>query len=245
MILINLLPPELRKHSSGINPIVVSIAVGGVANLLLILLIGAIQFWRIPHANNELTARKATLDIKKAEAQKVRDLITKIEEHKERRDKVTMLLAKKVYWAHTLDDFANLLTGKWSIPGFDVRVQDLSIRELVAQSTERRSPGSSKAEAVSFSFKWKWKMVGMQEQYSGDYVQSFLKTIEKSPFWRRNGFNGKPEDNYPGDSPKWDSEINRKIVDGTLEWRRTKLVDLGKQQAQQPTGAAAASTTGN
>jgi hypothetical protein len=240
MILINLLPPELRKRAGGVNPIFLAVIGGAVVNVALLGFWLWLHFMRLPHAEDVLNEKIALLEVRTAEAQVVIDLQAKIAEAKVRRNKIVSLLARKMYWAKTLDDFANLLTGKFGFPGFngamvempglDVRIGELTIKELGAQTTARRGGGASKGEEVVYGFKWKYKLLGTDMNRPGEYVKAFFKTTERSVFWtdKDNNFNGKPEDGYFGDRPEIRTKIGRVVVEGTLEWQRHKTIAATK-----------------
>src|SRR4051812_18347737 len=126
MILINLLPPELRKRSTTYNPLVLAF-VGEMAVCLLIFCFCAWIHWgKIKEAERIRNAKQDELDAKSQQAQAVLEKETKIAEFQERLDKLHDLLGRKVYWAHTLDDFANLLASDFP-GGFRVRCLGLDI----------------------------------------------------------------------------------------------------------------------
>jgi hypothetical protein len=247
MILINLLPPELRKRHGGISPAFASIVVGGVVNVLLLLGWLFLLFIREPHAARELDDRNKQIVDKKVLADKVNAEKAEIQKHLDRRNKIVGLINSKMYWAHTLDEFSNRLTansGNWLVPGFEVRASELSIKEM---SDSKDKPGAKKGGdiIVNFAFKWKYKIVGMGPiDKSGDYMKAFFKTIEKDPFWKNNGFIDNPDKSYHGFQPKWNDEIKRLIIENTLDWVRSKTVAQIKGEEPKPKapakGAAAA-----
>ena len=221
MILINLLPPELRRRQGGVSPVFMSVVGGGVAALLLVGMFAYVHWGRIPNARAIKEAKEDELTKKKAEAAQVLALEAQIAEFKQRRNVIVGLLARKVYWARTIDEFANLLGGTWTVPGFDVRCLDLSIAEGGGGPVDRTGEGEA---MVSYTVNWKYKLVGKERQQAGDYVQSFFATIKASPFWSQQGFVGKPEDTYRGDQPKQNSDIQRVVIEGPLQWQRVKII---------------------
>jgi hypothetical protein len=245
MILINLLPPELRKRAGNISPVAISILAGGIANLLMIGFWIFLSFIRIPHAEKFLAEKKTELTVKTAEALKVKEIEDQILSFKARRDVIVGLLAAKLYWAKTLDDFANLLTGVWTVPGFEMRVEELSIKEVAGKGNERkRGGGGSKAETrIQYGFKWKSKLVGADVKKAAVYINSFCKTTEKSVFWQKNGFVGKPDDRLPGHQPEWNADIARVTDKVPFEWMREKVIAAPTEKvapAKTPPGKPAA-----
>jgi hypothetical protein len=235
MILINLLPPELRRRGGGISPVFASLVGGGIVNGLLLLFYAWVTFIRIPAAKAELAQRQQELTDKTTLANAVNERKNLIAEFEARRDLVMRLLASKVFLARNLDDFANLLTGTFQIStpnGNWVDIPDLRVRALELQIKDVAQAGQTNAQKVtevSYSFRWKYQIVGEQQQRSGDYVKSFFESIERSPFWKgygKDAFIGKPIDPYLGDQPVWVPEIQRLVIEGSLEWRRRKQVDV-------------------
>jgi len=222
MILINLLPPELRRRSSGVSPVFASLVGGGVFCVLLFILYAWVQFHCIPEAKNKLDADSADLTAKTAVANEVRQMEKQIEENRLRRNKFYSLLASKVYWARTIDEFANVLNGPWSLPGFDVRCQSLEINEAPGAGGGGRAAGPE--DTVAFSVKWNYKLIGKDYARSGDYINSFFSTIKGSKFWKNQGFTGKPEDSYAGDAPRQNIPIQRMVIEGNLVWQRVKVI---------------------
>lgn len=237
MILINLLPPELRKrHGGNISPVFIAAVGGGVLNLVLLVSWAYLKFKVLPNLEDERANKEVVLAEKTDAADRVTAKKAEILEYEERRNYIVSLLNRKVYWARTLDEFANQLTGaaetpSWTVPGFDVRVQELAINELGGE--KRAGPGGA-AEEVRFGFRWRYKIVGEQRDRSGDYVRSFFKTIESGRFWREQNFEGKPEDRYLGDKPIWNEKIAKVVVDGSLDWVRRKPV---VEQKRKPPAA--------
>ncbi len=236
MIIINLLPPELRRRGSGISPMFASIVGGGGLNVLLLLFFLWLQFVRIPKSEQELVDRQAELADKTIQAQKVIELKQEIVKFEARRDVVINLLASKMFMARNLDDFANMLTGKWvlaspsggviELPNVDVRALDLSVTETGSGSAGARA--ATKVDEVVYTYKWKSQILGPDQTRGGDYVKAFFYTVEQSDFWKgrnKDGFLGKPEDNYSGDKPEWQKGINRLMIDISIEWKRRKTVE--------------------
>lgn len=221
MILINLLPPELRRRQGGASPLFISVVGGGLAALLLLGLCAYVHWGRIPNAQAIKAAKEDELAKVKAEAAQVLALEAQIGEFKQRRNVIVGLLARKVYWARTIDEFVNLLGGTWTVPGFDVRCLDLAISEAAPSQADRSGDGEA---LVAFNFTWKYKLVGRERQQAGDYIQSFFATIKASPFWTQQGFVDKPERTYNGDQPKANADIQRVVIEGPLQWQRVKVI---------------------
>ncbi len=228
MIHINLLPPELRKRRTGVSPVSLSLVGGSVVCLLM----GAGTLWlhwRVGNAEAVHGARTAELEDKKRQADEVIKLEAIIADEKKRRDYLVTLLLQKMYWARTLDEFANLLNSPWSMPGYDVRCLDLTIAPVQAAQAQpgaRRPPGQG--VEVTFSFNWRYKMVGKEMALAGDYIQSFFTSIMSSKWWSDQGFAGRPDDGYQGHTPKWEASIDSMIIEDALSWRRTKIVSADK-----------------
>ena len=215
MIIINLLPPEMRKRAStGISPVFAGALGGGLIVLLAIAGFIWLQFFRLPNADNVLEELTSELAVKTAKANEVLALEAQITEYEKRRDDILALINRKVYWARTIDEFASLLSGKWSVEGFRVSAQELTFAELPADS--------KKIDEVRCSFKWRYKLLG-DEDRSGDYINSFFKTIERSKFWSEQGFVAKPDLLYSGDRPRWNAELQKVVVEGNLDWQRLKV----------------------
>jgi hypothetical protein len=221
MILINLLPPELRRRQTGVSPVFASVAGGGIVCVLLLVLYCWVQFICIPHAIAIKAKREEELASKTVLADAVRAMERQIDENKQRRNKFYSLLARKVYWARTIDEFVSLLNGPWSLPGFDVRCSELNITEAPGAGGGR---GPSAEETVAFTVRWTYKLIGKERIRAGDYINSFFNTIKNSRFWKSQGFIDKPEATYKGDTPRENKEIQRMIIEGTLEWQRVKVI---------------------
>lgn len=215
MILINLLPPELRKRAAtGISPVFAGAVGGGLAVLLAITAFVWLQFFRLPAAEHERAERTTELAEKTAQADRVLALEAQIVEYEKRRDSILALINRKVYWARTVDEFASLLTGQWSVDGFRVSAQDLTFAELASDP--------KKSDEVRCSYRWRYKLLG-DEDRSGDYINSFFNTIQRSRFWTEHGFVAKPDSGYIGDRPRWNTELQKVIVEGNLDWVRVKI----------------------
>lgn len=226
MILINLLPPELRKRQGGVSPTFISVVAGGGACVLLLLLWLYLIWIRIPNADRLIAEKTEELQVKTAQAEEVLALERKIAEAKDRYEQIVGMMIKKVYWARTIDEFATLLNGPFTIPNFDVRCQSLSITESAAVPGNRRagSPGAAET-TVAFKVSWDYKLLGKERPLAGDYMKSLFDTVKGSKFWSEQGFTGRPEDTYPGDTPKMNTDINRVIIEGKLDWDRVKVVE--------------------
>ncbi len=224
MILINLLPPELRKSTNGVlNPVMMSAGVGGLLCALLLGFWMYVKFVSLKHANDVLDAQTLVLATKSAEAQEVIDKEASIAGFQEHRDGIVGLLAKKVYWAHTLDDFANHLAGHW--PGFVVCVTELSVTPTAGSESRMEK---EKAERVLYSITGKYRLIGDERDKAGNYIKDFLDGTEASSFWKQNQFIAKPESSYKGDAPSWVSDIKRVVIDLPCDWQRAKLLPVTK-----------------
>jgi len=227
MILINLLPPELRRsRSSGINPVMLAAAAGVIIVIALAGTWAWVQFSRLKVAEDLLAVRKVELTEATAKADKVKAIDKQITDFEKLHKTITGLITRKVFWARTLDDFANLLAqhgdNRWTREGYEVRCTGLTIAPATGAGGVAR--GAKAAESVTFSFRATFKLVGERRDQSGDYVQSFFQTVELSRFWRENGFTGRAEDPYKGDVLKYNTEISKVVTDLPLEWKRTKLL---------------------
>jgi hypothetical protein len=189
-----------------------------------------IHYGRIPAAQALLEATTAERDDKAAQAQRVEDERAKIAEFEKHRDLIVGLLARKVYWARTLDGFANHLTSTWQGLGFEMSCTELQI----ASTTPVAEPGASakkKGDQVAYSFRGRFKIVGDVKDKAGDHINAFFDRTERSPFWRLNGFQEKPEKTYRGDTPEWREGIERETVEFTLDWVRQKDVITASAKA--------------
>lgn len=212
MILINLLPPELRKRSTAYNPLVLAGVAGGAACLLLLLLCAFVQFGAIPAAERLRDDKTTELAEKTALADVVRAKETLIADHQNALAILRGLLAKKVYWAHALDDFANLLATNFA--GYTVRCLDLNI----APGTAKKGPDGGE----TYAFRGRYQLVGDDRLKTGVYVKSLFASISASAFWKQHGFTGKPEDSYFGDTPTPNPEINKVVIPFNLEFERVR-----------------------
>lgn len=227
MILINLLPPELRKRQVGIDPAVISLVVTGVAALLLLSLWAYIRLDRIPAAKNELAAATKQVEDYKLKIKEIEDKKKKIAEIEKQSQVVMQLLANKQFWARTLDEFANMLSRDWNVPGFEASCTDISFGAAKSSGGAQRSRvggGGGGPEVALFSFTAKFKLLGSRFDEGGDYIQAFFHHIENSQFWQRGGFQGKPEATYRSDSKNWIEDIKRLQIDMPLDFVRAKVI---------------------
>lgn len=231
MILINLLPPELRKRQSGVSPMFISVVAGGGACALLLLLWLYLIWIRIPNADRLIASKTEELQVKTAQAEEVLKLEKQIAEAKDRYDQIVGMMTRKVYWARTFDEFTTLLNGPFTIPNFDVRCQELTISEAAAVPGNRRPTGGAGNDAIQVAFKvsWRYKLLGKERPLAGDYMKSLFDTVKASKFWSAQGFTGRPEDSYKGDTPRPNLDINRVIIEGELDWERVKVVEVRKR----------------
>ncbi|MCS6971225.1 MAG: hypothetical protein RMM29_05345 [Planctomycetota bacterium] len=226
MIKINLLPPEYRrKRQTSVDPRVIAAAGGAIIVIASIAIWLWLQFVRLPAAQALLAQRQQELAEATARAEKVRQIDKQIEDFEQLHRTITELIARKVLWARTLDDFANLLTQhgghRWTRDGFEVRCTNLTIAPANPAGTAvaRNAPA-----AVTYAFRATFRILGDQRDMVGDYIQSFFRTIEASTFWRDHGFAGRPDANYRGQTPRLSPETGKVIIELPLEWRRTKTV---------------------
>ena len=229
MILINLLPPEMRKRAGGVSPVFLSVVAGGGSCLLLLLLWLYIIFIRIPNADSLIAENTTVLAQKTVEADKVLAIEKQIKEAEDRRDQIVGLMLRKVYWARALDDFATLLNGPFTVEGFDVRCQEINISQTAARPGPKRAAGATRGkepDSVLYKLTWRYKMVFKDTELSGDYIKSFFDTVKASPFWNENGFIDKPEKSYAGDKKEARPKIGKTIIQGSLDWERLKLVEI-------------------
>jgi hypothetical protein len=224
MILINLLPPELRRRQSGASPIFLSVVVGGSVCAALAALLCYVQFSRIDQATKTLQDANDTLAAKTTQAQAVLDLEAKIDAEHQLHARIAALLGKKLYWARLLDQFVTMLNGPWNAPGFRVTCQDLLIAPNT-DSTDRRSGEDASAAPQSvYNFTWHYKLVGDQRTHSGDYLESFFSTIKNTAFWKTINSPVDPDYSYKGDAPKYNDAIQRIIIEGEADWQRYQLL---------------------
>jgi hypothetical protein len=226
MILINLLPPELRRsRSSGVNPVMLAAAAGVAIVLGLAGTWAWIEFGRIRTAQELLAQREMELIDATARAEKVKAIDQQIAAFEKLHQTITGLITRKVFWARTLDDFANLLAqhgdNVWTMGGYEVRCTSLTIAPATVAVTRG---GGGGGDSVTFSFRGSFKIVGEKRDQAGDYARSFFQSVELSRFWRDNGFVGRAEDPYRGDSPREIANIGKVSTDLPLEWRRVKII---------------------
>ena len=225
MILINLLPPELRRRQSGVSPMFISVVAGGGVCLLLLVIYLYVQFVRIPASEALLADKTRELEEKTKLANEVLELEKQITEAKNRYNQIVGLMLRKVYWARTVDEFTTLLNGPWNAPGFDVRCLDLAVNEGTAPG-DRRGTGP---DTVNYQVVWRYKLLGKERSLAGDYIKSFFETIKTSKFWSEQGFIEKPDKTYQGDTPTMNTQIGRVIIAGSLTWNRVKVVKEPKR----------------
>jgi hypothetical protein len=224
MLLINLLPPELRKKRGGtdFNPIVLAVAASVVLSLVPAGTWAWMKYVRLPAARAVLAEQQALLAAKTAEAEAVEKLRAQISEFKAHRDLVIGLLAQKMYWARALDEFANAIAGPWA--GFEVCCTDLQIQPVGKSTGPASSARGKKDSSVTFMMKGRYKLVGEERPKSGDYVKNFFNGIELSSFWKNQGLQEKPEKTYRGDTPAWNEDVSRVTVEFNLDWQRVKTI---------------------
>lgn len=225
MILINLLPPELRKaRRNGVNPVILAAAAG----VLIVLGVAATWAWvrydRIKVAEQRIVELDAELAIATAKAEEVKKAEAEIVNFIKLHETITGLITKKMFWARTLDDFCNMLLqtngNEWSMPGYEVRCNALSIAPgPAAAARDRKSAGG-----VTFTFRAQFRIVGKERDKAGDYLRSFFASVDKSRFWKDDGLVGRSEDTYKGDSPVWNKDLERVVTDLSFEWKRTKVL---------------------
>jgi len=218
MIKINLLPPELRKRTTSINPMMVVPALE-IAACIAILLLGAyVAYVKIPAANAINDAKAQELSDKTAQAAKIQEDTDKITDYQTTQDMLQSMLGRKTYWAHTLDDFVNLLASNFP-GGFTVRCLDLEVTHAGAGEQT-----SHKGDVITYSFRGKFQLVGDQNGTSGDYIRDMFKQIGTSAFWKDNNFIDKPERSYFGDTPQFNPAIGKLIIPLDLEFHRVHTI---------------------
>lgn len=226
MILINLLPPELRRTRRQADPIFLGVAAAWIAVLLPAATWAWVHWRRIPAAQQALTAAQAELAIQTKLAEAVEKNEATISGFQKQHETLATAMAKKVYWAKTIDDLANHLGGGWE--GFELCCTDLTIQPATMQAVRRPAGGAApkKGEQVQYMVRGRFKILGVEHDKAGDYIKAFLFRTEASPFWKTNGFQGRPEETYVGDEPRWKAEISRTVIECTLNWLRSKEVVL-------------------
>ena len=153
MILINLLPPELRRsRSSGINPVVLAAAAGIVIVLAAAATWAWIEFSRIRAAEELLAKREQELVVATAAADKVKAIDQQISQFEKLHQTITSLITRKVFWARTLDDFASLLAqhgdNRWTREGYEVRCTGLTIAPAARRRCDPRRQGGRRLGGV-------------------------------------------------------------------------------------------------
>ncbi len=243
MIRINLLPSELRKGRRSVNPHALGIGATAAAAVLAACLWAWIHWVSLPGAIAAVDAHKATLEDRKRKAAEVEALEKEIAVLRDQRDAVRNLIESKVTWAKTIDDLASLVSGTFTLNGFDVRISELAVVPVVAAAGARaaaaRGPAAAKdkSEKIEFAMKLRFKLLGAQKNLNGNYIKSFFDTVERSTWWTEHGFVGKPETDYKGDDPRWNEKIQRTVIDLPLKFTRQKVVGL--QTAAKPSAAPA------
>lgn len=236
MILINLLPPELRKRKLQLqfNPMLAGLA----ACLLVVLGMLGGYMWlkhRKKVADDLLVQRQTELAEATRRADEVKAMEAEIDRYKLRRDYILGLLNRKMFWAKTIDDFATFLNQ--SFEGFQVSVQSVAITDQGTTSAGGGRRNAPTAETVSYGLSWRYKIVGDEFQMSGTYLNALLTSVNNSNFWSEFGFQGKAEEKYFGDRPRWNEVIERVIVEGDLNWVRVKVA--APVEVAQPSRASA------
>ncbi len=221
MILINLLPPEMRKKQGTTNPLVYAMVACYLVALVPVGTWAWLKYNRLPNAVQVLADANVELEQKTVAAAAVEALEGQIAEFEAHHTMIIGLLAKKIFWAHTVDDFVNHLNGPNGTPwkGFEV-----SCTELTIQPPAGVGRGTAKDEVISAGVRGRYKIVGLEADKAGDYVRDFFTYTDSAKFWISNGFVGKPEYTYRGDTPDWKKGIERVVVEFSLDWTRTKRI---------------------
>lgn len=244
MIRINLLPPELRKRqrSTAINPSVFGLLVGILVSLAAAGFWGYVQYVRIPHAEEQVAQREKQFKKVKRQADEVRELETEVQSFLARVRSLRELIDRKVRWAGTLSDFADLLgrdywvdeTGE-RVPGLQVSCLGLSVSQTRARSGGRRNRGDAD-DSVRFRFQWEMEMVGLDFNLAGDYQKAFFENVGDSDFWYDNGFVETPTEPYKGDRPVVDEDIERVVITYGLLWERDQHLQIANRKALAAAG---------
>ncbi|MDA3961860.1 MAG: hypothetical protein PF961_13810 [Planctomycetota bacterium] len=240
MIRINLLPPEFRKRqrTSASNPDALGILAGALVAAVVIGFWGYVQFVRIPHAEQLIEQRKKELVVAKREADEVRALEAKVESFKARLKSLDDLVKQKVPWAGTVSDFADMLgRDRWSTPGFQVSCTGLRISKTTAAATRGRSAGEA---SIRFQFQWDMELVGAEFNLAGKYINGFFLDVKKTDFWFNNGFEGDPVAPYKGDRPEWQEDIERVVINHSLQWERDQNLEAANRKILVERAEAAA-----
>ena len=255
LIIINVLPPEYRRRDIGVNPITLSIAGAVVVNLIVALLWAYIALVSIPHAEKVRQEREATKADYTAKAKLVDEKLKKIQDQKNVKAVLDNLLNKKVYWAKTLDGFANMLSAlntQGSKGEFWVSADSLKISEVIQQNTGGRRPrAKAKTPEITsrvFNFDWKVQVVSKDPMKPLANLRTFFSRFEGSDFWFENKFVGDPDGTDTGSSHKLQEDVNLTVSVFDLKWKRqvistnadeiyAKEKAKQPQQPQQPKGA--------
>jgi hypothetical protein len=224
MILINLLPPELRKRSTGINPVLVSVVAGSMAALLLLGFGYHVRFNRIPEANKQIARLKVEIKDAEKRVEGIKKKRSEIAQIKAQAQIVQSLIARKQYWARTIDEFLNMMTVEWNKTGYDVCAADISFAPSrgAAAAGGRRRPGT--ADVATYSFKTKFKLIGNRYEEVGDNINDFFKHVSQSTFWVRGNFQGRPDTDYRQFTKNWRDDINKVVIDLPLNFVRAKEI---------------------
>jgi hypothetical protein len=184
-----------------------------------------IRYDRIKVAQAKIVELDAELVIATARAEEVAKAEKEIANFEKLHETITGLITRKMFWARTLDNFCNMLVqandNQWSLPGYEVRCNNLSIAAAAAAPVAARGKAVG---GVTFSFRTQFRIVGEERDKAGDYLRSFFASVDRSRFWRDDGFLGRSEDTYKGDSPNWSSDTERVITDLSFEWKRSKVL---------------------
>lgn len=223
MILINLLPPELRKRKVQLqfNPMLLALA----ACLLVVVGMLGGYLWlkqRRVAAEQMLVDRQLHLELVTKQADEVRKKQAEIDLFQKRHDYILSLIGQKMFWAKTIDDFATFLNQPFE--GYQVCVQNLAVTESKDQpAASRTSARDAAPSVVTYGLTWRYKIVGDEFQKSSSYFFALMKTLQESPFWSEHGFQGKPELKYFGNKPRWNAELEKEIIENDLTWVRAKM----------------------
>jgi len=223
MILINLLPPELRKRKVQLqfNPMLLALA----ACLLVVVGMLGGYLWlkqRRVAAEHMLVQKQLDLETVTKLADEVRKKQVEIDLFQKRHDYILSLIGQKMFWAKTIDDFATFLNQPFE--GYQVCVQNLAVTESKDQpAAGRTSARNAEPSVVAYGLTWRYKIVGDEFQKSSSYFFALMKTLQDSAFWSEHGFQGKPELKYFGNKPRWNAELEKEIIENDLTWVRAKL----------------------
>ncbi len=229
MILINLLPPELRKKRGKANPILYAVAACWIACLLPALAWSYVKFDRLPKSQQALDDANAELVVATKQAEDVAKMEQDIAAAEAQFNTIEALVGQKMYWAPIVDEFANHLTNTALWDGFEVCCTDFSI-----QSGQAAQAGAKKDKNVAPTalLKGKYKLLGNNKAKAGDYIRTFFAGTQTSPFWINNGFVGRCEASYRGDTPEWKDDLQRVRIEFSLDWTRQKISSLKKKEVK-------------